>query len=275
MNSGTTIPAAKIYHQCGIPHITPFATNPELTRLGYHTTFRMGPNDNVLGGAVAAFAAERLKIKTVVVVDDRTAYGQGVAAEFKKTAQAKGVRVVAEHYTDDKATDFTAILTAIKAQAPDGMFYGGVYPQAGGMLRQMEQLGLLNVKFLGGDGMCNPKLAELAGGAKTIENVFCTVGFRPAELTGAAAGTTWRKRYEDRFPGQTLFTAPASYDATMVLVDAMVRAGSAEPAAYLPQLMTVNYNGLTSRIAFNSDGEMKDPPSTLYGFKGGQRTTLD
>ena len=154
LNSGTTIPASKVYNDCGIPHVTGAATNPNLTKPGYKTTFRIIANDNALGAGLAFYAADTLKLKTVAIVDDRTAYGQGVADVFKKTAAAKGMKVVDEQFTTDKATDFMAILTAIKSKNPDAIFFGGMDPQAGPMLRQMEQLGMGNVKYFGGDGVC-------------------------------------------------------------------------------------------------------------------------
>ncbi|MCY7318076.1 MAG: branched-chain amino acid ABC transporter substrate-binding protein, partial [Ramlibacter sp.] len=146
LNSGTTIPASKVYNDCGIPHVTGAATNPNLTKPGYKTTFRIIANDNALGSGLAFYAADALKLKKVAIIDDRTAYGQGVAEVFKRTATSKGMQVVDEQFTTDKATDFMAILTAIKAKAPDAIFYGGMDAQGGAMLRQMEQLGLSNVK---------------------------------------------------------------------------------------------------------------------------------
>jgi len=176
LNSGTTIPASRIYHDCGIPQITPSATNPKFTQQGFKSVFRLLANDNALGAGLALHAAENLKLKRIAVIDDRTAYGQGVAEVFKKTAAQRGIEIVSEQYTTDKATDFMAILTAIKSKNPDGVFYGGMDPQAGPMLRQLEQLGLSNVKFFGGDGICTTKLAELSGGAKTLSNVVCAEG---------------------------------------------------------------------------------------------------
>ena len=176
LNSGTTIPASKVYNDCGIPHVTGAATNPNLTKPGYKTTFRIIANDNALGAGLAFYAADTLKLKTVAIVDDRTAYGQGVADVFKKTAAAKGMKVVDEQFTTDKATDFMAILTAIKSKNPDAIFFGGMDPQAGPMLRQMEQLGMGNVKYFGGDGVCTTEIAKLAAGAKTLANVICAEG---------------------------------------------------------------------------------------------------
>src|SRR5215217_2038593 len=176
LNSGTTIPASKVYNDCGIPHVTGAATNPNLTKPGYKTTYRIIANDNALGAALALHATDKLKLKKVAIIDDRTAYGQGVAEVFKKTAVSKGMTVVDEQFTNDKATDFMAILTAIKSKAPDAVFYGGMDPQAGPMLRQMEQLGMADVKYFGGDGICTSEIAKLAAGAKTLANVICAEG---------------------------------------------------------------------------------------------------
>ena len=273
LNSGTTIPASTVYNQCGIPHVTPSATNPKLTQQGYKTTFRMLANDNALGAGLALHAANNLKLKKVAVIDDRTAYGQGVAEVFKKTAQQKGIQVVDEQFTTDKATDFMAILTAIKSKAPDGVFYGGMDPQAGPMLRQMDQLGLSNVKFFGGDGICTAKLAELSGGAKTLGNVVCAEG--GASLDKMPGGKAWKADYDKRYPKQFQVYSPYTYDAVHVLVSAMQAANSADPKVYLPKLAAVSYQGVTAKVAFEKDGELKDPAMTLYMYKDGKKVPLN
>ena len=273
LNSGTTIPASTVYNQCGIPHVTPSATNPKLTQQGYKTTFRMLANDNALGAGLALHAANNLQLKKVAVIDDRTAYGQGVAEVFKKTAQQKGIQVVDEQFTTDKATDFMAILTAIKSKAPDGVFYGGMDPQAGPMLRQMEQLGMSNVKFFGGDGICTAKLAELSGGAKTLGNVVCAEG--GASLDKMPGGKAWKADYDKRYPNQFQVYSPYTYDAVHVLVSAMQAANSADPKVYLPKLAAVSYQGVTAKVAFEKDGELKDPAMTLYMYKDGKKVPIN
>jgi branched-chain amino acid transport system substrate-binding protein len=264
LNSGTTIPASSVYNQCGIPHVTPSATNPKLTQQGYKTTFRLLANDNALGAGLALHAANNLKLKKIAIIDDRTAYGQGVAEVFKKTAMAKGIQIVDEQYTNDKAVDFMAILTAIKSKAPDGIFYGGMDTQAGPMLRQMEQLGMTNVKFFGGDGICTAKLSEQSGNAKTTQNVVCAEG--GASLEKMPGGKAWKARYDAKFPGQFQVYSPYTYDAVGVLVDAMVRAGSADPKVYTAKLFDANYQGVTTKIGFEADGELKNPAMTLYNY---------
>ena len=273
LNSGTTIPASKVYHDCGIPMITGAATNPTLTKPGYNTTYRIIANDNALGAGLAFYAADALKLKTVAIVDDRTAYGQGVAEVFKKTALSKGMTVVDEQYTTDKATDFMAILTAIKSKKPDAIFFGGMDPQGGPMLRQMEQLGMSSTKFFGGDGICTAEIARLAGGAKTIDNVVCAEG--GASLSKMPSGEAWKKRYDAKYPGQYQIYSPYTYDATFVLVDAMQRANSTDPKVFIPELLKANVKGVTTTIAFEPTGELRNPAITLYVYKGGKKVALN
>ncbi len=273
LNSGTSLPASSIYNKCGLPQITPSSTNPKFTQQGFKSAFRLLANDNALGAGLALHAANNLKLKRVAVIDDRTAYGQGVAEVFKATALARGVQIVDEQFTTDKATDFMAILTAIKSKKPDGIFYGGMDPQAGPMLRQMEQLGLSGVKFFGGDGICTDKLAELSGGAKTLGNVVCAEG--GSSLSKMPGGTAWRARYEAKYPKQFQVYSPYTYDATMVLAEAMQKAGSSDPKVYLPELAKIEYQGVTAKIAFESDGELKNPQMTLYEYKAGKKTPLN
>ena len=273
LNSGTTIPASKVYNDCGIPMVTGAATNPNLTKPGYKTTYRIIANDNALGAGLAFYASDALKLKKVAMIDDRTAYGQGVADVFKKTATTKGMSVVDEQFTTDKATDFMAILTAIKAKSPDAVFFGGMDPQGGPMLRQMEQLGMSNVKFFGGDGICTAELAKLAAGAKTIGNVICAEG--GASLAKMPGGEAWKKRYDAKFPNQFQVYSPYTYDATFLLVDAMKRANSTDPKVYVGELIKSNYKGITGTIAFEPNGELKNPAITLYVYKDGKKSALN
>lgn len=273
LNSGTTIPAAKIYNDCGIPMITPSATNPSLTKPGYKTTFRLLANDNSLGAGLALYAADKLKLKRIAVVDDRTAYGQGVAAVFKKIAAEKGITIVDEQFTTDKSVDFMSILTAIKSKNPDGIFFGGMDPQAGPMLRQMEQLGLSKVKYFGGDGICTMDLIKQAAGAKTLNNVICAEG--GTSLAKMPSGVAWKKRYDAKYPGQFQVYSPYVYDAVNVLVDSMKRAGSTDPKVYTSFIGKTNYQGVTTKVQFESNGELKNPAITLYTYKDDKKVALD
>lgn len=273
LQSGTSIPASAVYAKCDVPHITASASNPDLTKPGHKTTFRLIANDNALGAALALFGADHLKIKTVAIIDDRTAYGQGVASVFKATALQKGVKVVAEEFTNDKATDFMAILTSIKNKKPDAIFYGGLDAQAGPMLRQMEQLGLSGVKYFGGDALCTEKLPELASKTQALKNVTCATG--GASVDKMQGGADWKKRYDAKFPGQFQIYSPYAYDATMVLADAMKRANSVDPKVFNAFISKTDYKGVTANIAFTSKGELTTPAVTLYTYNDGRRVALN
>ena len=276
LNSGTTIPASKIYSDAGIPQISPSATNPKYTRQGFKTTFRVVADDVHLGGTLGKYAVQTLKGKTIAVIDDRTAYGQGVADEFEKGVKAAGGKVVKREFTNDKATDFTAILTSIKGTKPDLVFYGGMDAVAGPMLRQMKQLGI-SAKFMGGDGICTGELPKLAAGTMADDQVVCAEagGIDQNDKAAVKAMEDFRAKFKKKFGADVQIYAPYVYDATNVMVAAMEKAGSAEPAKYLPVLAkTTGYKGVTGVISFDEKGDIKNGALTLYTYKAGQKTAL-
>jgi branched-chain amino acid transport system substrate-binding protein len=273
LNSGTTIPASKIYHDAGIPQVSPSATNPRYTRQGFKTAFRMVADDVHLGGTLGKYAVTQLKGKSIAVIDDRTAYGQGVADEFEKGVKAAGGKVVAREFTNDKATDFTAILTSIKGKKPDVVFYGGMDAVAGPMLRQMKSLGIES-KFMGGDGICTGELPKLAAGTMGDGQVVCAEagGVEGAEKKGME---DFRAAFKKKFNTDVQIYAPYVYDSVMVMVNAMVKAGSSDPAKYLPVLAkTEGYKGVTGTVSFDNKGDLKNGALTLYTYKGGKREQL-
>jgi branched-chain amino acid transport system substrate-binding protein len=273
LNSGTSIPASKIYSDAGIPQISPSATNPKFTRNGYKTTFRVVADDVHLGGTLGRYAVDQLKGKSIAVIDDRTAYGQGVADEFEKGVKGKGGKIADRQFTNDKATDFTAILTAIKSKNPDVVFFGGMDAVAGPMLRQMKQLGI-NAKFMGGDGICSGELPKLAAGTMGDGQVVCAEA-GGVEGTQKAGMEKFRGDFKKKFNADVQIYAPYVYDAVMVMADAMVKANSADPAKYLPVLAkTAGYKGVTGDIAFDNKGDIKNGALTLYTYKGGTKEQI-
>ncbi len=273
LNSGTSIPAAKIYSDAGVPQVSPSATNPKFTRQGFKTTFRVVADDVHLGGTLGRYAVKDLKGKSIAVVDDRTAYGQGVADEFEKGVKGGGGKVVAREFTNDKATDFTAILTTLKAKKPDVIFFGGMDAVAGPMIRQAKQLGI-KAKFMGGDGICTGELPKLAGGAMEDSQVVCAEagGVEGEQKKGME---DFRTKFKAKFNADVQIYAPYVYDAVNVLVAAMVKANSSEPAKYLPVLAkTSGYKGVTGTISFDEKGDIKNGALTLYTYKGEKREQL-
>lgn len=272
LNSGTTIPASKIYSEAGIPQISPSATNPKYTMQGFATAFRVVAHDGQLGGTLGRYATQTLKGKNVAVVDDQTAYGQGVAQEFAKSVKASGGKIVSQQYTNDKATDFKAILTSIKSKNPDIVFFGGMDAVAGPMLLQMKQLGI-NAKFMGGDGICTEALPKLAGDGLADGQVICAEAGGVTEKDKKGLDN-FRAAYKKKFNADVKLYAPYVYDSINVMIAAMQKANSVEPAKYLPVLHKINYKGVTGKIEFDPRGDIKNGTLTLYTYKGGKRELL-
>jgi branched-chain amino acid transport system substrate-binding protein len=265
LNSGTTIPASRIYNDAGIPQISPSATNPKYTRQGFKGAFRMVADDTQLGGTLGRYAVKELKGKAIAVIDDRTAYGQGVAQEFKKAVEAAGGTVV--------ATDFNSILTTIKGKKADIVFFGGMDAVAGPMLRQMKALGI-NAKFMGGDGICSTELVKLAGDAIVDNQVYCAEA-GGVEGQGKAGMEKFKAAFKKKFGTDVQVYAPYVYDAVNIMVAAMVKAGSSDPVKYLPALAaTKDYPGVTGPITFDEKGDIKNGALTLKTIKGGKLTEL-
>jgi branched-chain amino acid transport system substrate-binding protein len=274
LNSGTSIPASKIYSEAGIPQISPSATNPKFTRQGYKTTFRVVADDVHLGGTLGRYAVEKVKGKSIAVIDDRTAYGQGVADEFEKGVKKAGGTVTGtRQFTNDKATDFTAILTAIKANKPDVVFFGGMDAVAGPMMRQMKQLGI-EAKFLGGDGICTGELPKLSAGTMGDGQVVCAEA-GGVEGAGKKSMEEFYAAFKKKNNVDVQVYAPYVYDAVNIMVAAMVKAGSADPKVYLPVLAkTSGYKGVTGTVSFDDKGDVLNGALTLYTYKAGKRDEI-
>jgi len=271
LNSGTSIPASKIYSDAGIVQISPSATNPQYTLQGFKTTFRVVATDAQQGPALANYAADQLKLKKVAVVDDATAYGQGLANEFEKKAKALGMTVLSHDATNDKATDFRAILTKIKGENPDAIMYGGMDATGGPFAKQARQLGI-KAKILAGDGVCTDQLATLAGDA--TENVVCSEAGRSLEKMGKA-GEEFQAKFKARFGVPIQIYAPFTYDAVYIIVDAMKRVQSTDPAKILAAMPSTDYKGVIGETTFDAHGDLKHGVISLYHYKDGKKTLLN
>jgi branched-chain amino acid transport system substrate-binding protein len=273
-NSGTTVPASRIYNAAGIAQISPSATTPAYTRQKFPGAFRVVANDNMLGRALGRYAVGELGARRIAVIDDRSAYGQGVADEFVKGVEASvpGLKVVGREFTTAKASDFSAILTRIRAKKPDLVFFGGMDATAGGVLRQMKALGMSS-PFMGGDGICTEALPTLAGGNVRDGAVYC------AEAGGIDAAhekavADFVARFHARFHSDIQTYAPHAYDATMTVAAAMRQAGSTDPVKFLPVLRQIQYPGLTGTIRFDANGDLRDGALTVSTYRAGKKTKL-
>lgn len=267
LNSGTTIPASAIYNQAGLPMISGSATNPALTEQGFKTVFRVVGRDDQQGPAVANYLLTQKKPKVAAVIDDATAYGEGLANEVEKTLKAAGVQVLPREKGTDKTVDWKAVLTKIKAKKPDVVFYGGMDATGGPLLKQAREL-KIGAVFSFGDGACTDKMAELAGEA--AEGLICSQAGIPVQ----AAGKKFLEGYKAKFNIDPILYSPFTYDAAKMLVAAMQKADSADPAKYLPALAALDYNGASGNIQFDAKGDRKDAEMTVFTLKGGKITPL-
>ena len=268
-NSGVTIPASRVYNEAGVVTAT-VASNPKVTEQGFANLFRVAASDSQLGGKMALYAAKELKVKTVSVIDDRTAYGQGLAEEFIKVAQANGIKIVSKDFTNNKASDFAAILTSIKSKKPDAVFLGGYAPQGGPLKRQMKQLGI-DAVLLGGDGICSPEMGRLGGDA-IGESVYCSQG--GTMLEKAKEGKAFADEYQKKFGRPAETYAVSFYDGMMLIAQAMKTANSVEPKQYSPVLAKIKYKGVVGEYEFDDKHDLKQSPVTIFRFKDGLPVAL-
>jgi branched-chain amino acid transport system substrate-binding protein len=263
LNSGTSIPASPIYNQAGIPVISGSATNPKLTEQGFKTQFRVVGRDDQQGPAIASYLAANNKPNTVAVIDDATAYGEGIANEVEKTLKAANITVLPREKGTDKTTDWKAILTKLRGRNPDAVFYGGMDATGGPLMKQGRELGIKAV-FAFGDGACTDDMAKLAGDA--AEGLLCS----QAGLPPQAADKKFLAAYKKRFNADPILYSPFTYDAANLLIAAMQKANSTDPKKYLPELANSDFNGVTGKIAFDPKGDRRNAEMTIFTMKGGK-----
>ncbi|TAM48959.1 MAG: branched-chain amino acid ABC transporter substrate-binding protein [Paraburkholderia sp.] len=263
-NSGVCLPASRVFAAAGIPLIDPAATNPEITLRGLKTVFRIIPTDAQNSGIAGKYAVAVTKAKRIAVMDDRTAFGQGEAEEFVKAVKAAGGKIVDNEYTNDKAVDFSAQLTNIKASNADLLFFGGLDDQAGLLEKRMKQLGL-RAQFLGGGAVADTVFTKIAG--SSAEGAMAWEYGRP--LSQLPRGAEFADKYKKKFGIANLTYSPFAYDATWLAIDAMKKAASAKPDAFVPALQSANHAGITGDISFDAHGDLKNPSSTLYQVRNG------
>jgi branched-chain amino acid transport system substrate-binding protein len=263
LNSGVTIPASAIYNQAGIPMITGSATNPKLTEQGFKNVFRVVARDDQQGPAVASYLAQNNKPKVVAVIDDATAYGEGIANEVEKALKAAKIDVLPREKGTDKTTDWKAILTKLRGRNPDAVFYGGMDATGGPLLKQGRELGIKAV-FSFGDGACTDKMKELAGDA--AEGLLCSQAGIPPQ----AADKKFLDAYKKKFNADPILYSPFTYDAANLLIEAMKKANSTDPKKYLPELQKLSFTGASGPISFDDKGDRKDAEITIFSMKGGK-----
>ncbi|WP_420819315.1 branched-chain amino acid ABC transporter substrate-binding protein [Paraburkholderia flava] len=269
-NSGTSIPASDLYDRAGLPQIS-MATSAQYTARGYKTTFRLLTSDSQAGSIMGTYVVKTLKYKRIAIIDDRTAYGQGIADEFATAVKTAGGTVIKRDFTNDKALDFAAILTNLKGMNPDAVFYGGGDAQSSPMIRKMRQLGMQSA-FITGEMSKSPTFLKVGGTA--AEGAIVYMGGLPNQKMPGFKG--FEARYQARFHEQPVTYSPYSYDGTIALLTAMKNANSTDPKVYTPFLHKTELQGVTSSdIAYDAKGDLKDAPVTIYKVQQGAFSPID
>ncbi len=253
-NSSCSIPASDVYNRAGIPMITPGSTNPQLTEKGYRGIFRVCGRDDQQGKVGAEFVAEKLRLKSVAVIHDKTTYGQGLADEFKRFISGK-VEVVYYGGIIQGDKDFKTVLTVIREKRPELIYYGGIYPEMGLLVKQARELGI-GAPFMSGDGSIDPKFIEIAG-PKAADGTYLTFSPDPRNIPTAKV---FIDDYQKRF-GEIGPYSVYAYDAANILFTAIKEAGTAEGRAVAEKLHSSEFSGALGKIRFDEKG---DVTASLY-----------
>jgi branched-chain amino acid transport system substrate-binding protein len=269
LNSGTSIPASRIYANANVVQVSPSTTRASYTLQGFRTTYRVVANDNQQGSVLANYAAGDMKARRVAIVDDRTPYGEGLADVFESVAKQKGLQVTGREFTTNKASDFNAILTKIRATKPDLVMFAGMDSTAAPLARQMKELGL-KVPLMSGDGACDPGFITIAGDAAEV--LTCSVAGQALEKM--PKGEDFEKRYREKFGTPPQRYSPYSYDAVYAIVDAVRRAGRPDRNAIVDAMPKTSFEGLTGHIEFDEHGDLKNGTISMYNVHGGKLNYL-
>ena len=276
LQSGTTLPAARIYNDCGIPNITPAAGSAAITSAGYEETFRVIADERVQMDALIADAARRLGVKRLVLVDDGSAVGEALLDWVKAAAAAHDdVEIVDTVVLPKTPTpDFSPVLAAARKKRADAVFFPGMDVQGAALVRDWALLvrsspQLARMHLLGAEALCTERLPEMVGKAVTLQRISCVQAGVPLENMHEVA--SFQQRYAKQFPKDTPVFSPYAYDATMVLAQAMLEADSSQAQAFVPYLRRTEYQGLTGKIAFTPQGDLHAAPVSVYRYVSGQR----
>lgn len=276
LNSGVSIPTSAVYNEAGIVQISPASTNPQLTLQGLENVFRVCTVDTVQGSFAAEFAFETLGYQSVAVIDDSTPYGEGLAAEFAKAFEALGGTVTSTDKVQVKDQDFTALVTKIRSDAPDFIYFGGMYTEAALVAKQSNDAGFEG-PVMGGDGLYTQQYVDIAGAANAEGDFATSVGL---PLAKQPKGLDFKADFEAKFPGQAIEAYDTyAYDAAKVIIEAIRKVaadlGAAEvvtPAgkqAIIEAVAATNMEGVTGTVAFDENGDTTNKAITAYVVRDG------
>lgn len=275
LNSGVSIPASAVYNEAGVVQVSPASTNPALTLQGFENVFRVCTIDTVQGSFAAEFATD-LGFTSVAVIDDSTPYGEGLAAEFAAAFEELGGDVTSTDKIQLKDTDFTALVTKIRGNNPDVIYFGGMYTEAGLISKQATESGFEG-PVMGGDGLYTQQFIDIAGAANAEGDVATSIGLPLAEQP---KGQEFQAAFEETFPGQTIEAYDTyAYDAAMVVIEAIKQVatdlGAAEVVtaagkqAIIEAVAATNMQGVTGTVSFDENGDTTNKAVTPYIVRDG------
>lgn len=265
-NSSCTKAASSIYHESRMTQITPASTNPDISKQGFDTFFRICATDDVQAPAAAVYAWQDLGIKTIAIIDDKTTYGTGLANAFEKKFKELGGTVLIHQGITQGDKDFTPLLTRLKSMNPEMIFYGGVYPEMALLIKQASKSGL-ETRWMGGDGIFEASLIQLVT-PELAEGIYATMlGVDPHSIPEAKDFVT---RYEARYGEIGSFSA-YGYEAMNVLIEAIRRAGKNDREAVLAQMKSMkDFKGILGLINFDEKGDAVGKSVGIFKIENGK-----
>jgi branched-chain amino acid transport system substrate-binding protein len=261
-NSNCSINASTYYNAANIVSISPASTNPRLTQQGYKTVFRVCGTDDQQGGVAAEFVLKTVKPKRVAVLHDKTTYGQGLADYFKKAVETQ-VPVVFYDGIQTRDPDYKAVLTSMKQKDPDVYFFGGVYPEAGRLVRQAKEVGL-NIPMITGDGVYDPTFIAIAG--KSAEGTYVTFGKDPS---GLPTSKTFNEKYTAKYGAPGPYSIYA-YDAANVILTAIQQTGTTDGLKLAEYISRNTFKGAFGDISFDKNGDVTKAPYVVWEVRDGK-----
>jgi branched-chain amino acid transport system substrate-binding protein len=269
--SGATIAAAPIYDQEGVVMITPSATAPALTDgKNYTFVFRTIGRDDQQGPAAASYIINTLKPKRVAILHDKQSYGQGIATSVKNQLDKAKVPVAVFEGINAGDSDYSAVITKLKSEGVDFVYYGGYHPELGLLMRQAAEQGL-KVTFMGPEGAGNPDINAIAGDA--VEGMLLTL---PADFSQDPKNAAIVKAFKDKNRNPAGAFQLTSYTATMAIVDGIKGAGSTDPAKVAKWLHGHSIDSPIGKVSWNKQGDLNDFSFQVYKWhKDGSKTLVN
>jgi len=257
--SSSTLPASEIYGEAGILNITPGSTNPKVTERGLKTILRTCGRDDQQGKIAAEFAVNRLKAQKVAVLHDKDTYGRGLADAMKAHMNSLGVKEVLYEGLTRGEKDFNALVTKIKSLKVDVVYFGGLYSEAGPLVRQMREQGV-SAAFISGDGIVSENFLTAVGGGKFVEGVYMTFG---ADSRKIPAGKTVIEKFRAAGfepEGYTLY----SYTAMQAIAEAMQATQSTEGEKLATWLKSHTIKSVMGDKSWDDKGDLKVSDYVMY-----------